>query len=46
MMNRLLNEDRMDPVAISKLLVKAILWPLATIVAAGLGFVIAWAPVY
>ena len=39
-------EDRMDPIAIPKLLVKAILWPLATFVAAGLGFVIAWAPVY
>jgi len=36
----------MDPIAITKLLVKAILWHLATIVAAGLGFVIAWAPIY
>jgi len=46
MMNRSLNEDRMDPTAIQNLLVKTILWPLATIVAAGLGFVIAFAPVY
>ena len=36
----------MDPIAITKLLVKAILWSIATLVAAGLGFVIAWAPVY
>jgi hypothetical protein len=46
MINHLLNEDRMDPVAIPNLLVKAILWPLAAIIAAGLGFVIAWTSIY
>jgi hypothetical protein len=46
MITRLLNEDRMDPMAITRLLAKAILWPLAAIVAAALGFVIAWASVY
>jgi hypothetical protein len=44
MINHLLDEDRVDPIVISNLLVKAILWPLATILAAGLGLVIAWTP--
>jgi len=46
MIDSLFNEDRMDQIAIPNLLAKAILWPLATIVAASLGFFIAWAPVY